>query len=327
MRTSISNNQSSSYEKGYMESKLRQSNINQTKGKENIAIPYHLVSLSTALRNNPPSFDGVKLNLVNSNINKIDEISRQLAIKVKTLYISNNSISSLSGIELFSFVVNVSISHNLIRYLDDLAPLVHLKNLEKLSLEGNVVTAVPYYRDHVISLCKSLQTLDGVRISSTERSSATLGSRKLESIFQQLRLNELHCCVLAHLQHRLKCKIEMGEVVSGRFRVLRGSHIESYQSLEKPVTISTILNQALKGGVYRWLQTFNINVFNKLVQNLTRKAYLGTLRKMTQAQRNSITQNHAMLANFWDDILAECISYQQTKIISLIELCKFISNI
>ena len=287
------------------------------------SVSYHLVSLSAALTHNPPAFDGTKLNLVNANINAIDDIARQLAVKVKTLYLSNNSISSLAGIESFSSVVNASISHNLIRYLEELQPLARLKHLEKLSLDGNVVTAVPYYRDFVISLCKNLQTLDGVRISNAERASASLGSRKLESIFQQLRLNELHTCVLAHLQSRLRCKIEMAEVVAGRFRVLRGSHIESHQLLDKPVSTSTVLTQALKGGVYRWLQSYNVNMFNRLVQNLTRKAYLGLLRKMTPTQRNRITQNQAILCNFWDDILAECISYQQTKIISLLELCNY----
>lgn len=311
MRTSI--HVSSSYEKGFVESRTKNSNT----------VSNHLTSLSTAFRNNPSAFDGVKLNLVNSNINKVDDISRQLGVKVKTLYLSNNSISSLVGIEIFSSVVNASISHNLIRYLEELQPLAKLKHLEKLSLDGNVVTAVPYYRDFVISLCKGLQTLDGVKITNAERASANLGSRKLESIFQQLRLNELHSCVLSHLQNRLKCKIEMAEVVSGKFRVLRGAHIDSHQSLEKPVCVSSILAQALKGGVYRWLQTYNASMFNKAVQNLTRKAYLGLLRKMTQAQRNHINQNQAVLSNFWDDILAECISYQQTKIISLLEVCDY----
>lgn len=77
------------------------------------------------------------------------------------LFLSNNSLRSLHGLESFMGVTSLSLAHNLVRRAEDLRPLAALARLETLSLEGNPVCGAANYRAHVVS-CSStcLKTLD-----------------------------------------------------------------------------------------------------------------------------------------------------------------------
>ena len=66
-------------------------------------------------------------------------------------------------------VRNASLSNNQIDQLEELSHLSLLPLLEKLSLQGNPVVNMPFYRTIVLSHCPSLILLDGVRVSAAER--------------------------------------------------------------------------------------------------------------------------------------------------------------
>ena len=51
---------------------------------------------------------------------------------------------------------STSVANNLIRYLSSLRSLALVENLERVSLEGNVVTSMPFYRQYLIGLIKSI---------------------------------------------------------------------------------------------------------------------------------------------------------------------------
>jgi Leucine-rich repeat (LRR) protein len=174
--------------------------------------------LSKALRSRPTALEGTKLNLVSSCIGGIDGVPEAIGERVQTLYLGNNNISSIRGIEQFSNVQSISLTNNLIRYLSELRALGRLRHLEKLSLEGNVVTSMPFYRQYVLALCPRLRSLDGVKVSGEERAGARAASRKVSTLYQQLRLNQLQHCVLTHLRLQLALHSELSKVVLGRFR-------------------------------------------------------------------------------------------------------------
>jgi Leucine-rich repeat (LRR) protein len=175
-------------------------------------------SLSKALRSRPMALEGTKLNLVSSCIGDIDGVPGAIGERVQTLYLGNNNLSSIGGIEQFSSAQSISLTNNLIRYLSELRALGRLRHLEKLSLEGNVVTSMPFYRQYVLALCPRLRSLDGVKVSGEERAGARAASRKVSTLYQQLRLNQLQHCVLTHLRLQLALHSELSKVVLGRFR-------------------------------------------------------------------------------------------------------------
>jgi hypothetical protein len=177
-----------------------------------------LVKLATALSRQPSQCDGEKLGLVGLEIREIDLIPTKISEGVQVLYLSENYISSLAGIDQFKHLATLSIMNNHIRYLDELQPLSRLAKLQKISLVGNLVVKMPYYREHVIVLCPCLTSLDGEQVTAVERASATSMFYKIRAFYDQLRLNELRNCVMVHISKLMTCQVELRKEVFGKFR-------------------------------------------------------------------------------------------------------------
>ena len=177
-------------------------------------------TLSNCLQSQPAAFDGsgLKLSLVGSNISIIDKVPGKLISKVQTLYLSNNHITSLEGIQQFSQLRTLSVANNLLRYLNNLKSLASIEQIERISLEGNVVTGMPFYRQYVIGLCPHLLTLDGVNVTTEERNGTRSSIRQLTAFYDQLRLNELQNIVLKNLCLQLNLHANFRNVVLGKFR-------------------------------------------------------------------------------------------------------------
>lgn len=169
-------------------------------------------------KRNPTLFDKEKLSLVGLDIHIIDTIPTNLAASVKVLYLSDNRISRLAGLEQFVNTVTLSIKNNAIRYLDEIQPLSRLRRLTKLSMEGNPVTRLPYYREHVIVSCPLLTVLDDRAVSADERTSATREFFRNTAYYDQLRINELRNCVISHVRNMMACHLELQQTVFGKFR-------------------------------------------------------------------------------------------------------------
>lgn len=177
-------------------------------------------TVCSRLQSCPAAFDvtGLKLSLVGSNISVIDNVPSTLITKVQTLYLSNNYITTLDGIEQFQQLRCLSVANNLIRYLSCLRPLKQNHSLERISLEGNAVTGMPFYRQYVIGLCPRLLNLDGIAVSRDERDADRTTARQLSAFYDQLRLNELQNIVLRNLCLQLNLRAEFSRVVLGKFR-------------------------------------------------------------------------------------------------------------
>lgn len=99
---------------------------------------------------------------VGKHITSLEGVPSGVSSRATQLFLSNNSLRWLRGIEAFSGVVCLSLSHNLVRRTEDLHPLSLLAHLETLSLEGNPVCGAANYRAHVLSLAPAcFKTLDG----------------------------------------------------------------------------------------------------------------------------------------------------------------------
>jgi len=59
----------------------------------------------------PQHFEENKISIVQKFVSQIDEIPKKFR-NIETLYLSNNNIRSLDGLEQFSRLKNVSLAHN-----------------------------------------------------------------------------------------------------------------------------------------------------------------------------------------------------------------------
>jgi hypothetical protein len=251
------------------ESKSRSHEVQQTK------------TLSAVMRQAPISLENGRLSLVGCYMTEIDLLPEKISSLVQILYLSNNSLTSLTNIQQFRFVTCLSLSNNSIRYLHSLAPLSNLLFLEKLSFEGNVVTHMPYYREVVLGICSNsrtdglfLKSLDSIQVSSEERRNSRANFRKCCLQIEQLRCNGLRVAVLEHMHLLFACHAEIIRCVMGKFRSLLGPHVEINSSQHFPVfgqtdsssCVASTLRYALAGGVFRWVQISAGRDFEKQAQ-------------------------------------------------------------
>lgn len=175
-------------------------------------------SVQEVLLSQPGVIDGAKLSLVGNRISLIDKIPPRVAGSIKIVYLSNNDIRHIDEIAQFTNCHTLSLANNLIKFLGDISCLGKMEFLEKLTLEGNDVTGMPYFRDYVLGLCPRLSIVDGIKVSVEERLAARNKARKVASVFEQLRINELRLQILYHYALLSKCHAELSRVVCGQFR-------------------------------------------------------------------------------------------------------------
>lgn len=258
----------SEWKKIAKENRARSPDVKQTK------------KLSAVMRQAPISLENGRLSLVGCYLTEIDLLPSKVSSLVQILYLSNNSLTSLVNIQQFRCLTCLSLANNSLRYLHSLAPLSNLLSLEKLSLEGNVVTHMPYYREVVLGLCYnsradglSLKSLDSSPVSPEEKRNCRVNFRKCCLQIEQLRSDGLRVAVLEHMHLLFACHAEIIGCVMGKFRSLLGPHIEinsshhfSLGQTDSSSCVASTLRYTLAGGVFRWVQISGGRDFEKQAQ-------------------------------------------------------------
>ena len=111
-----------------------------------------------------------QIRLIFKNIKEIDIVEYKYIENCQRLYLSQNYISSLSGITQFNNLQHLSISFNSINEMHELQYLAHLApTLQSLSLEGNPICSIPAYKSICIRLLPNLRVLDGKPVTLQDR--------------------------------------------------------------------------------------------------------------------------------------------------------------
>jgi hypothetical protein len=99
---------------------------------------------------------------------------RPPAAATQALYLSNNRLASLDGIQQFTNLRACSLSDNQLASFEALLPLARAApSLEAAAFEGNPLCELPNYRLHVVHIMpSSLHTLDGRPVGPEERPAA-----------------------------------------------------------------------------------------------------------------------------------------------------------
>ena len=148
-----------------------------------------------------------RLSLVGELCTDIADVP-EFAAACGTVFLSNNCLRSLAGVEVFEHVVQLSLANNCVDSLAGLAPLAALETLEVLALEGNAAAgagtwclqyalrplperpvdisvpaqaaaALPGYRARVVASCPALRRLDGRDVTRNERSTAAAAMERI----------------------------------------------------------------------------------------------------------------------------------------------------
>ena len=139
-------------------------------------------SLNEALNNQGKlKIQNKTLRGTNQGITELSPIPN--ANKIETVFLSNNCISSLKGIENFVNIQVLALSFNKISKISELNYLKSLHHLVTINFSGNPITKLPFYQSHVVNAVPSLHQLDGNQINDSMRQKAiNLVNKELQTL-------------------------------------------------------------------------------------------------------------------------------------------------
>jgi Leucine-rich repeat (LRR) protein len=118
--------------------------------------------LSDVLRQQPACFSLKKINIASKYIEVLDELPPRFR-QVEILFLSNNSLRTVQGIQQFRSARVISLTNNVIDSFDEVDVLAAAcPSLEVLALQGNPIATHPRYRSSVLQRIPWLRVLDSV---------------------------------------------------------------------------------------------------------------------------------------------------------------------
>lgn len=107
-----------------------------------------------------------KITLSYTGLTHIGDISNIFRNLTK-LYLSNNKIISLNGIEAFQHLTHFSISFNHLEKIHEMDKIKNPKLIQVLSIKGNLFCKNPLTNVFIIEKFQNLKDLDGYKISDS----------------------------------------------------------------------------------------------------------------------------------------------------------------
>jgi len=187
--------------------------------------------LSQILRQVPSSVEANKISVVEKYVTDVDELPDRF-LDVEILFLSHNSISTLTGFLQFRQLRVLSLACNCLESFTEIETIDRFASLQVLNLEGNPVTIWPFYRLHTIHRLPKLKMLDSKEVKPAERES-TPGILKEEGEMLQLMFsNHFLQKKLEGAMTRIRLHSELMSVMYGRMSALNRADLPSPTSLD-----------------------------------------------------------------------------------------------
>ncbi|OWZ22331.1 hypothetical protein PHMEG_0002992 [Phytophthora megakarya] len=278
--------------------------------------------------------DGARLNAVGKSIHSLGHVPPTICASVTALYLSQNNLRALEGVEQFSVVRLLSVGGNLIASDTELARLSELRQLRNLNLVGNPLCDQPNYRLRVVALLPKLQVLDNCDVTKKERDAAPHAAaqdnalrmmvmhnhfdiQKLQRIAQLISFHkEFYGCVMAGVATGTFDRVPSpNEVACNVPLLLRLWRYEDGLSLQEQEALKT------------QMLTIIVRTHAKLADNpkIKAKEYLLKLANGSspRAQRIDGSQNDSKQRSAsWEEAYGNVISLQQKTIANLHAVCE-----
>ncbi|KAG9390299.1 Leucine-rich repeat [Carpediemonas membranifera] len=247
-------------------------------------------------------FQKDKITCVEKMVRRIDMLDAKYK-DITTLYLSNNQIRSLTGVEQFLRLETLSLANNRIADLNELRNLSSVPYLRNLNLEGNPVASQPHYRSQAIAHCSTrLAVLDGKQVTDAERKTADAVVRNEASLFRLMLSNQL----LIDRLHRAVEKIAMHRQLVAEFKVpgkpLVMTELEPKRIIELAQADLQGSDDSLRDRVRNDMRARAVEVWRKKYPN-----GLGTRKRPTLTESWDLAYNEVMTLQQKEmsDLLAE----------------------
>ena len=272
----------------------------------------------------PGLFGVAKIQVVNRNVNEIDRVPEQYQ-GASTIYLSNNSIIDLSGIEQFQQVRTLSLAHNDVVTMDSLAPLAKCQKLKYLKLAGCPISERPFYRIHVARKLPGLHFLDKKEISKQEKAESKYIVEKENQLHREMFLN--HCSIF-----KLKRFIFQGKLRLELRTMKLGGSLGSL--LLSPPTISVFPRQHMPNNmelelflqIFRYERDVGRDVRYEIQEHLV-QGVLKFWKVITHPSLDSPSANRKDKRNpdsyeIWEEAFSQMLQVQQSAVQKLKEMCE-----
>ena len=287
------------------------------------------VSLTDVGRQFPTLFTSSKIQVVNRHVNIIDRVPHQFR-GADTIYLSNNRLVDISGIEQFQELKTLSLAHNDIVTVDSLMPLSRCPKLKYLKLEGCPLCERPFYRLHVVRKLPHVHFLDRKEIAREER----LGAKYIVEKEGQMHrvLYENHCLIhkLKRFLFQIKLRIDFRSMKLGHKRLLVPSTLPHFPRHQPVDRVNT--DTFLKAWNYESLveNRLKYEIREDLVQGVLKfwkvivkqEALVAYGKGAGNGPKHRPATSWADSFEVWEEAFSQMMTVQQNAILRLKELCE-----
>ncbi|KAG1703209.1 hypothetical protein DVH05_008120 [Phytophthora capsici] len=278
--------------------------------------------------------DGARLNAVGKGIHVLGQVPPTASESVTALYLSQNNLRSLDGIEQFKLVRLLSVGGNLLASDKELMRLSELTHLRNLNLMGNPLCNQPNYRLRVISMMDKLQVLDNSDITKKERDAAPHIAAQDDVLRTMVAQNHFDIQKLQRIAqlislHKMFYGYVMAGVANGQFdRVPSPSDVAcNVPLLLRLWRYEDSLSEQELGALKVQMLTIIVRTHAKLAENpkVKAKEYLLKLANggSPRAQRfHGVSKDIKQRVAPWEEAYDHVIALQQKTIANLHVICE-----
>lgn len=280
--------------------------------------------------------DGTKLNAVGCGIECIGDVPAAVSTPVSALFLSQNRLATLKGVEQFTALRVLSAAGNALASFDDVVRLTALPRLRALNLMGNPLCDQPHYRLRVVDCLANLQVLDTTDVSKREREQAPKVAAQERALRAMVLANHFATQKLQRIARLVQLRSDLagfvlGYVASGK-RTLAFDRVPSPQHATVNVAVlmrlwdlEQSLSHEERNALERQMLAIVFRTRNKLAEHpkLRAKTYLLQLAstKLAAANGSERRSETRQQSASWDDAYASVLALQHQTIAGLQGLC------
>lgn len=225
--------------------------------------------------------DGSTLKGSNQGLTKIPIVPK--AKTIQKLFLSNNDITSLEGIENYTNLQVLSLGCNQISKLSEIRLLESLP-LQNLQLECNPVTHLPYYSHLVVATIPTLLMLDGQRIDDQIRQKAINTHETDIQVLDQLCANDLKITELEQFINDIRnpnnnqqfnqnwfknVKVALNATTLDDYDITEEEKIERYDIFREQALQEKETSRRKWSDIYKEIDSIQCDVISKYTEEIT----------------------------------------------------------
>ena len=214
-----------------------------------------------------------KISYLSKNIQGIGNQIPPIFHNITRLYLSNNNIITLEGIEQFANLTHLSISYNLIEDIYELNRIINPEILLHLNVKGNFFCKNPSFSEVILNLFLNLKTLDDLKINNSHKNQIKYGQELSKMILPFILDLQEKIDKISTIQNVYQMNQEYNMINSSSDNLQNNINNEKLNGLLDELnnidenSILQILSLINEKKIINNNNTLSINELNKLINN------------------------------------------------------------